>query len=141
MAITKDEILQRDNEGKLLPVSVSLISIGGEIVVTPMSRGEILSFRSKYITKIEDAYNVDDDIIEKHLVLPKLSKEEIRSLSPKVAQDIIYTIFDVSGLEKQRFSDAVELAEDDIKKSSETKKKENSPDSSIKKDTTSSPSP
>ena len=72
--------------------------------MVPMSRGEILKLRAEMPTgSTATTKDQDMEIVEKHLVEPKLTRDQLDRLRLDYFQDIAWTIISTSmGLEKDK---------------------------------------
>lgn len=118
--LTKDEILfERDEKGELLPVEATVDRLPSKpnILMTPITRGEFKRIRLGLDTKGNTTEDQDLEIIETHLINPKLTREEIVKAKSAYIDALVLTILENSGLviEKNVIS-AIEGMEDSVKK-------------------------
>ena len=103
---TKDDLLfSRDEKGELLPQEVEIDEIGKKVLITPMPRGELKRYLSAWMFGkskgdiIESDKDDDIEIVEKHLVKPQLSKEDLQSAGKTLIVGAISSkILEISGL-------------------------------------------
>ena len=145
MVLKKDATLfERDEKGELIPQKVELIVDeddfeqaelkGEEIVITPMTRGELkrmladltMIAEKRGKASLEERRKMDEDpetdydrkLILEHCVDPKYSEEDVKFLKNGVVTAIINTILFQSGLDTRRKSrrEALREKEDEFAK-------------------------
>lgn len=120
-------LFERDENGGLVPQLVKLEADknslyyndinGVEIMITPMTRGEIKRVFSSLDGSKDVEKDVDDDIIVEHCKNPEFSKEEVKMLKPDFASAIVASILKQSGLDVNKGKRAaLNDAEDDFAK-------------------------
>lgn len=108
--LTKEDCLfNRDEEGNLIGKKVKLELLEGmpEIIVKPITRGtlNVIYQMAKEGTQ-EEKTNADNEVIEKGLIEPSFTKEEIKDMKPKYAGAISTAIMSVSlGIEQKDIND------------------------------------
>lgn len=96
MSIDKKTLLcERDGKGELIPQSIFIDKIGGEVSLTPLSRGEFLSYLEKIKSNPKEA---EAEIIVIHCKTPVLTKEDVNEMKAGFAQELINKIMDISGM-------------------------------------------
>ena len=119
--LTKEEVLfERNEKGDLIHKTVKLEGKDNkEIVITPLMRSEVLRMREGLDIDGETTKDQDINIVLKHCINPKFTKEEIECSKKGYIDAIILTILNHSGiiLNRQTPKDAID------KQSKEDKKK------------------
>lgn len=108
----KQSLIERDGEGKLLPVTVQLELLGEdapEVQIIPMNRGELKKLQSLADEKGNTPENADNEIILKHCHNPKYTENELADLKGNFANAIVIAIMAVStGMgQKEMFNKSV----------------------------------
>jgi hypothetical protein len=117
MVLTANQLLGRDQNGKLLPIEVQVKGFPDVVMVTPLSRGELLEMRSKLVAGKVAPEEVDFEYVIKHLDTPKLTEEQVRSLPVKHLEAVVQAILKASGLGGDDAPvDAISKAEEELKK-------------------------
>lgn len=103
MAVDKNKLLYRGEDGKLLPVEVEVEYSGGSVWVRPMSRGYWLSLnvRTGQAKTEDEVQALDDQLVLDHLVEPVLSLEDLKSLPSFAVRELVVAIILVSGGRKK----------------------------------------
>lgn len=146
MVLDKTAVLfDRDDEGEVLPQEVKIIvnekdplqagiKKGDTIIITPMLRGEMkrmfsdLGIKDDKDTTDEEEKDLDAEIMIKHCINPKITKDDAQYLKPYYVTAIVNTILVESGLSPRNDrKKALDEKEDEFAKNSEelneTKKK------------------
>ena len=119
----KSTLFERDEEGKLLPQTLILETLSDkpQIKAIPIPRGVFQRiYREAKNGQTNDEQ--DSELIEKYLVLPKYTKEEIVALKPNIAGAIVTAIFSLSlGISQDKINDltkkqVIEMNEEYLKK-------------------------
>ena len=95
MVIDKNALLMRDASGNLLPIEEESELFGGTVKILPMKLGDFNELKNSK-DKIQD-----EDLIIKHLLEPKLNKDDINNLPLKSRREILTLILITSGLSRQ----------------------------------------
>lgn len=96
--LTKEDLLfDRDEKGELISKKVKIKSTGQEIVIIPLTRGEIKKI-GQQVSDGKSQDDFDEQIIKDHLIEPKLSQEDMKFLKPGMAASIVQTILEYSSL-------------------------------------------
>ena len=97
--LKKEDVLYlRDTEGKLLPQDVKLETIEGDNVVKvlPMTKGELNTLYSQ-LKDGDTSAEQDVDIVEKFLIEPKLTRDEIvKAMKPQMIAAITIAILSLT---------------------------------------------
>lgn len=94
MTVSKNLLLfERDEKGDLIPQKFLVEGIG-EILITPLTRGEI----KKLFVSLEKDDDSDGKIILEHCHDPKFTVEEVKYLKPQFAKLIVNKILEESGV-------------------------------------------
>lgn len=121
MVISTDELIGRNNAGELLPMEVDVPELGGSILVIPLTRGELLELRSKYIgsNTPSELQDLDRQLLLQHIVQPRITDEEYNLLTLKKIGAITKALLIASGIESKSddtVDEAIRLAEEELKK-------------------------
>jgi hypothetical protein len=114
MVVEKNALMLRDGQGNLLPMEIPSDLFKGNVKILPMVDGDLNKIKAeKEVVK-------DEDIIEKYLVEPKLSREEIDVL-PKISKlELVKLILMTTGLSRDEvevtLKKGIEMMMDRIKK-------------------------
>ena len=122
--LKKENLLfERDDNGELVAQEVKLhidediefeLAYKDETVfITPMSRGEIKRMFSN-IKNVDDEKDVDAELIVKHLVNPKITKEDIPALKSQFINMLVNTILINSGMDIGNKKKSLKKKEDDF---------------------------
>jgi len=119
----KSTLFERDEEGKLLPQTVTLELLEGEpkIKALPVPRGKLQRIH-KETTGGDTTKDQDKTIILEHCLEPKYTEEELAHMKPTVANAIALAILALSldmsqkDLQKTSVEKAVEMSEEYLKK-------------------------
>lgn len=117
--LTKENALyERDEEGKLIPKKQKLGS-GEEVMVTPLTRGEIM----KLFSGLKDGETTKDqdlEILKGHCIEPAFTDEELKWLKPLLATEIVLLILRESGLDMNKnLATQITLKEGELEKNSD----------------------
>jgi len=114
MVVNASALTMRDGEGKLLPMEIESKIFGGGVKLLPMKDGDFNAL------KVNAAKAKDEDIIEKHLFEPKLTKEQIEDLPRLSKIELVKMILMTTGITREEVdrtvSKALENAEEKLKK-------------------------
>ena len=142
MVLKRESVLfARDEKGELIPQEVTL-EIDEEdeeqkeykdetIIIVPICRGEIKKLFAKHKatkdTKDDKEENaLDAKILDRYLIEPRITFEEVKDLKPSYLNMIVSTILAESGLTpKKTKKEALEEKEDEFGKNSDRVNPEN----------------
>jgi len=108
----EDMLFQRDDEGKLIPVEVSLGEKfnNAKIKVKPLTRGRLQKILVGAKSEDPDKVTESDNLVMKEgLAEPELSDEQRKYIRPNYATDIVTTILSVSlGMSKEELEEKMQ---------------------------------
>ena len=86
----ENSLIQRDNEGKLLPVDVTLELLDNKPVIkmTPLTKGDLQELFAKP--------DSEDEIIRRNIISPSYSEEEFKFIKPNTYGAIKMAILSLS---------------------------------------------
>ena len=114
MDIKQKILLQRNNEGKIIPLEVEIPELG-VLKLLPLTRGDILEIITKKGKQSEE--DLDISICKKCIIEPQLTEEEFKFLKYDFVNMLVQKIFEISGLEKKKDKlEALQKAEEEIQK-------------------------
>lgn len=96
-----DIVFNRSAEGKVLPVEYESRLFKKIIKIRPMVLGEWRELLSKQDQNGNLSVETTEELILKHLVDPKLTKEDVKALKPKAAEWLFIDIAAASGWTKE----------------------------------------
>lgn len=145
MAIAElERVVGRNKDGELLPILIEVSDFGGEVLLIPLTKGELNELQEKYGGK----NTFDAEELSQRLVNPKVTAEQITDMPVKNQLALSAALLAVStGLSYEKASsmllngieEQVEQVEEFVKKK-RLRTSETSTDSSTKEDTQSSTS-
>jgi len=95
MAVNKNAIMLRDSEGRLLPATQHSELFGGEVKLKRITDGDINEIREK------SANMSNDELIEKFLIEPQLTKDEIKQLPTVSKKELVILTLMTTGMERK----------------------------------------
>ena len=88
----KEKILvQRDSEGKLLPITVDIPDVG-TVSIIPLTRGDIF----KILNDKTEGKDSDLEIVKQCLFDPKLTDDEFKFVKYSFIQKVAAKVFEIS---------------------------------------------
>lgn len=108
----EDMLFQRDDEGKLIPVEVSLGEKfnNAKIKVKPLTRGRLQKILAGAKSEDPDKVTESDELVIKEgLIEPELSDEQRKYIKPPYATEIVTSILSVSlGMSKEELEEKMQ---------------------------------
>lgn len=90
-------LIQRDENGNLLPVEVALALLPDKPLVKliPMTKGYLQKMYSVH-TSVDERNNIENEIMAKHCVQPSYTVEEIEFLKPEIYGALLTAVLSLS---------------------------------------------
>lgn len=119
MVLSANRLLGRDENGNLVAQEVHIPELGDVVLMTPVSRGELIRVGADFKAGKISALEIDLRYIEEHLFAPKLSQEQLRQLPNGTVRSLVENLLIMSGVTlraEDKPSDAIAKAEEELRK-------------------------
>ena len=91
---------QRDEKGEVIPITVEVPLLNGEIKILPMKRGQILKLNAAAVDGITTK-DRDIELVVEQCVEPKFSVEELEYAQLGLIESIVAVILTASGVKRE----------------------------------------
>ena len=96
-------LFSRDEHGEPLPQRVTLTKKNEDVLITPLTRGEVMKYLAVAVQTPEGILTttpqMDIEIVVKHGIEPKFAKDELEKAGNMNLNELVAAIFSISGIE------------------------------------------